>query len=280
MPKEVPPANFLKYKAFIEDRFKIVDKNQRTVDFKLNQPQRRFINEATGRDVILKARQFGFSSLILAVFASDFLLKENTLSVVVADIVNNAQDLLERVKGYIKSYEAATKTIVPLRYNSKYELYNSANNSRYIIGTAENHNFGRSKTITNLHLSEAAYYPNFLQILAGAGTALVPNGKFIIETTANGFNDFKSFWDATELSQNDFTPHFYPAQEFYSKDFLESEKKRLGRIFAQEYPSSPAEAFLTSGDPYFDPLALQWHMENAQDPIPEPLLYKEAMQDV
>jgi len=266
--------NYLKYKPFIEDRFLIIDKTQKEVPFKLNAIQNKFIKDATGRDCILKARQQGFSSLILAIFATDFLMKENSLSVVVADIADNALDLLGRVKNYIKSYERIAGTKVPLKYNSKYELANSANGARYIIGTAENSNFGRSKTITNLHLSEAAFYKNFEPMMASAGTALVPGGKCIIETTANGFNDFKRFWDKTTLHETAFKQLFYPARDFYEQAFLKSERQRLGRLYEQEYPESPLEAFLTSGDMYFDRDALAWYMQEAKDPIKDERLSK------
>ena len=239
---------------FIEDQLSIVNKNSKETPFILNNIQAKFVKQATGRDVILKARQMGFSSFILAAFTKDFILKENSLSVVLADKADNAQDLLARVKYYIKAYENKNNIKVPLKYNSKYELQNAENGSRYIIGTAENEEFGRSKTIYNLHLSEAAFYKNFDKILASAGTALVPEGKFVIETTANGFNDFKEFWDKSMIGESGFTPHFFSGTQFYSEKHLESEKQRLGRLFIQEYPETAEEAFLTSGDCYFEPI--------------------------
>lgn len=255
------------YKKFIEARLTIVNKEQREVPFKLNPIQDKFVQVATGKDIILKARQQGFSSFILAAFTADFLFKENSLSVVIADIADNALDLLGRVKGYIKSYEEATGVKVPFKYNSKYELHNGANNARYIIGTAENTQFGRSKTITNLHMSEGAFYPHFRKLQSSAGTALVPDGKFVIETTANGFNEFKEFWDEANLGETSFTPHFFKASDFYSPEFLESEKKRLGREYQQEYPNDPLEAFITSGESYFSKDAMQYYLSQVQEPM-------------
>jgi hypothetical protein len=255
------------YKKFIEARLTIINKEGEVQPFILNEAQNRFVQDASGKDVILKGRQMGFSSFILAAFTADFLFKQNSLSVVVADIADNASDLLSRVKWYIKSYEEATKTKVPLKYNSKFELQNAVTNSRYIIGTAENTEFGRSKTITNLHFSEAAFYKYFEKLLAGAGTALVPTGKFVIETTANGFSPFKTFYNESELNETAFKAHFYSSQGFYSKEFLESEKKRLKRLFDQEHPSSPEIAFITSGELYFNNDSLRWYLENAKEPV-------------
>ena len=254
-----------KSSLFIEDHLTIINKEGKEVAFNLNGPQKRFVQEATGKDIILKGRQMGFSSFILGAFSKDFIYTDNSLSVVIADIADNAQDLLARVKHYIRAFEEKNNTKVPLKYNSKYELQNAYNNARYIIGTAENTEFGRSKTITNLHMSEAAFYKHFRKLHASAGTALVPKGRFVIETTANGFNEFKEFYNESELGETGFTPHFYPDHDFYPAEYLETERKRLGRLFDQEHPSTAEVAFLTSGELYFDTDALRWYLENTKE---------------
>lgn len=257
------------YKKFIENRFKIVNKENKAVPFILNKIQNKYLLEDySGRDVILKARQQGFSSIILAIFTVDFLLKENSRSVIMADISDNASELLDRVKFYLKSYEEIKKVKIPLKYNSKYELFNEATNSRYTIGTADNYDFGRSKTITNLHLSEFAFYKQPEKLLAGAMQAVVPSGRVIIETTANGFNSFKTFWDECKVGERTFNPLFYKASDFYSSDFLERKRKELKELFSQEYPETDIEAFVTSGDNYFDKEALQFYLEAVQNAEP------------
>lgn len=262
------------YKKFIESRLKLVDKNLDLIPFKVNAIQDKYLTEdATGRDVILKARQQGFSSVLLACFTADFILKENSRSVIVADISDNATELLDRVKGYIKAYEEITGVKIPLKYNSKYELFNEALNSRYTIGTADNVEFGRSKTITNLHLSEAAFYPDLERLFASVMQAVIPDGRVVLETTANGFNYFKTFWDECVKGERPFKPLFYKASDFYSAEFLAIKKKELGRRFQQEYPETPEEAFLTSGDSYFDSFALKDYLDNVKEPLTQGLIY-------
>ncbi len=254
----------LDYPKAIRENFLILPKGSQSYQpFDLNSIQSRYMSRWTGRDIILKARQQGFSSLILSIFACDFLLSPNTLSIVLADVASNAQDLLDRVKKYIEEFEDLNEIKIPFKYNTRNEIYNNSNDSRYIIGTAENVNFGRSKTINNLHLSEAAYYKDFPGILASAGTAVVPNGKLIIETTANGFNEFKEFWDEANNIGNGYNPMFFKASDFYSAEFLSREKKRLKNKFPQEYPETPLEAFLNSGSLYFNPDSLNYYYEFA-----------------
>jgi hypothetical protein len=256
------------YKRFIEERLTIIDKESAEVPFILNTIQNKYLlDDYTGNDVILKARQQGFSSLILAMFTADFILKDNQRNVIVADIDDNATELLDRVKHFIGAYENTVGTKVPLKYNSKYELYNEVTKSRYTIGTAKNVDFGRSKTITNLHLSEFAFYLHPDKLFAGAMQAVVPSGRVIIETTANGYNEFKKFWDECRLGERGFRALFYPASDFYDEAFLDIKKKQLKELFPQEYPETATEAFLASGEQYFNPTSLKWYLDNVKEKI-------------
>lgn len=264
----------MNYQKFISQRLRIIDKKRQEKPFELNNIQYKYmIEDQTGHDVILKARQQGFSSVILAMFTADFLLQRNSVNYVVADIDDNAEDLLSRVKYYIKAYEEITGVKVPLKYNSKSELHNEAMNSTYKIGTAKNAEFGRSKTITNLHLSEFAFYPNPERIIAGAGQAVVESGRLIIETTANGFNDFKTLWDECVLGEKPYKPLFYKASDFYSPEFLAKKKLELGRLYSQEYPETAEEAFLTSGDLYFDSDSLRLYLDEVKPVMDEGVIY-------
>ena len=263
------------YKRWIEDTLDIVDKTGTLVPMKLNKIQDKFLTEdsTNSKDIILKARQQGFSSLILAMFTADFILKENVYNVVVADNSDNAMGLLKRVKDYLKCWGDKRGVDVDkvLKYNSKYELYFAERNNTYKIGTAQNLNFGRSRTITNLHLSEVAFYPNIPDIIAGAGQATVENGRMILETTANGFNDFKKLWDESYLHEGGYATHFYPASDFYPKEFLERKRNEflaLGkeRLYRQEYPDTALEAFITSGDLYFRQEALEQYLGKTKEP--------------
>jgi len=266
------------YVNFIKDNFMIVSKDGTVKRFYEEKNhwkiQEDFIlNKATGRDVILKSRQLGFSSIILAIFTTDFLLKDNSYSMVIADKSDNAEDLLARVKFYIKSFEETNQVKLDLKYNSKYELYNEAINSTYKIGTAENKEVGRSKSLTGLHLSEFAFYQDPEAILRSALQAVVPDGKIFVETTANGFNFFKTFWEECKRGERPFNSLFYKASDFYSQDFLNQKKLELKEFFSQEYPETDIEAFISSGQNYFDKQALKWYLENIKEPIKNDLIY-------
>ena len=261
------------YRACIEDNFSIVNKAGQIVPFKYNVIQAANDEDESGKDVVLKARKQGFSSKILARYTCDFIFRANSRSVIVADNKDNAIALLDRVKFFIQSYEAKNEIPIPLKYNSKYELVNAALNTRYFVGTAENAEFGRSQDITNLHFSEAAFYANFDKLRASALQATVENAHVVVETTANGFNQFKTFWDDSKKGLTGFKPLFYKASRFYSAEFLEAKRKELKRTFPQEYPETDMEAFLTSGETYFEKDALTAYMLQAHEPTKEHLIY-------
>lgn len=272
----------------------IVDKNEQTIPFIPNSVQTKLVQNMCGRDIILKARQEGISSIVLAIFLIDFLLIENSRSVVIAHDKDSTLKLFERVKYYLSAFEQKTGIEVPKRYETKSELVNEKMNSYYYVGTAGSRSFGRSATLTNVHFSELAYYPEPEKIYLSASQAGTPK-RIVIETTANGFGDlFSKMWHNAEEGFSNYKPHFfgwhdhneYSAPDVVAREIeLTQEERRLKEqykltnnqlawrrqkmmefptkeAFMQEYPISPEEAFITSGSPVFDTDSLQHYKAN------------------
>lgn len=256
---------YRKFKEYIETYFHIVDKKQQVVPFVLNNVQTCFLEHMAEKNIILKSRQLGISSLLLAILTLRLLFKKNQRCVVVSHETSATQYLLDRVKFFLLSFEKNHNTKVPLKYNSRSEMVNEATNSTFYIGTAGSRSFGRGDTLTALLLSEFAFYDDPEKILSGALQAVVPDGLVFIETTANGFNFFKKLWD--EAEERGFKRHFYNPRWEYDEDFLEMKKKELGRFFSQEYPATEQEAFLSSGALYFEKSALLEYVKDVAHPI-------------
>jgi len=279
----------LEYKKFIERFFTIVDKNEKRVPFILNSVQSKVIDSLTGRDIILKARQEGMSSLILALFTVDFLLMENSRSVCIAHNKDATIKLFDRVKFYLRSFEDISGEKVPIQYNTRSEVVNEANNSVFYIGTAGSSSFGRSATLTNVHFSEFAFYPEPEQVFTSAGQAGTPR-RIILETTANGMGTFfYKLWNDAKEGKSNYAPHFFSWADFPdyaapSNVMIEmtTEEKKLKELhgltmqqlawrrlkmsefvseymFKQEYPLFPEEAFISSGNPVFNVEALSFY---------------------
>ena len=202
------------YKKAIEKSFYIVDKEMKSVPFILNPPQQRMIKELMGMDIILKARQEGISSLILAMFTVDFLTIENIKCVVISHEDGATQRLFDRVKYFLESL----KTTFPsqelpykLKYNSRHELVNTEKNSTFYIGTAGSRAFGHGDTINDLHISELSRWPDQERMMVGLLQAVPKDGRIIVETTANGFGDyFYKMWVKAKEGSSPFRTHFIP----------------------------------------------------------------------
>lgn len=252
------------YIKAIEDNFTIVDKDKNEVPFVLNKAQRHFVENLTERNVILKARKMGFSSVLLAMACVKFLFGKNERCISMSFDQGASIKQLERAKHFIRSYERKNKVKVPLKYNTKQELAWEGKNedgSTYInalrIGTAKSAGFGRGDDITFLHLTEVSMADHLDELLAGVGEAVVRNTIISLETTANGYNDFKKFWDESVNGERGYKALFYAPTWEYSEEYLAQKKKELGRLFDQEHPMTPELAFIASGDQYFDKFALQ-----------------------
>jgi hypothetical protein len=247
------------YEKFMGQEFTIIDKQRVEVPFVLNKAQSHFLHNLTPLNNVLKNRKQGISSVSLAIAIIKFLMGENERCVSVSFIENSAQQQLQRAKHFLQSYERINNVKVPLKYNSKQEMVYEGKTkdgrsftNTLRVGSAKSKSFGRGDDITFLHITEAAFADDLQALLSGIGEAVTTNSITILETTANGYDQFKTHWDATERKENTYANFFYDPFWTYDKTFVEEKRKNLGRLGPQEYPYTAREAFITSGLPYFD----------------------------
>lgn len=258
-------------------RFTIVDKRKQEVPFSSKPAQEDFLYHMSlyYQIIILKARKMGFSSTALGVAAAKFLTGRNENCVSMSFDADASVKQLARAKHYIKSYERIRGVKVPLKYNRQnamvFEGKDPETGEEWVntlrVGTAKSTSFGRGDDITYLHLTEVSLVDDIEVLLSGVGEALVHGAHSILETTANGFNSYKKFWDRTVLDETGFAALFYTPDWEYDDDYLATRRQRLGRLYDQEYPTSPEIAFLTSGETYFNQEAMRYYLENAREPI-------------
>lgn len=155
------------------------------------------------RDLIVKPRQLGFSTMIAALFFMDGFLSPGRVSVVLTHDLKISQELLRTYKTLFENLPSQLRACVIENTASKYELeveFKGANPddtpSRFIIAT-EGGNPWRGGTIHNLHASEAAHYKNWSAFQASFVNCVPRSGNICFETTVNGFNEF---YDAVDDS--------------------------------------------------------------------------------
>ena len=173
----------------IETLFHVIDKGtQEDVPFKLNSAQRAVDEVWKPRLLIPKARQRGISTYFLARSAVRCMGRKNTSAVVISHESEATERMFGRVKYFLDSMEGPKPII---RNNSKHELTFPKTNSVFWIGTAGSRKFGRGDTITDLHGSEVAYWPDAPALMAGLLQAVPKTGGCVsIESTGNGMGNW------------------------------------------------------------------------------------------
>lgn len=198
----------------IEMVFVIVDKERNTVPFFLNELQQEFINHLNkakedykqGRRLhlkflLLKGRQGGFTTVITAYQLSSSILHKNFAGFTLADISDNTESIFNSKAKFM--FDKLPERLKPTtKYNSKRELYYDKLNSSWEVATAGNKDVGRSKTLNFFHGSESAFWDNLESVLTGLEEALTKDAIEILESTANGYNQYKDLWDADNNFEN------------------------------------------------------------------------------
>lgn len=101
------------------------------------------------RELILKSRQFGFSTLILALLFLDTINTPNTQTVVIAHDLASTARLFQIVQRFYRFLPDALRPAT--RYANRHEFLWPDLDSSFFVGTAGNGDFGRGGTINNIH---------------------------------------------------------------------------------------------------------------------------------
>ena len=293
-------------RAYIEKNLYIRTKDAKLRHLKLNPAQRRLYQtllrqKKEGRPqrvIILKARQMGFSTLAEAMIFARTARRRNVNSLIVAHREDSTANLFKMSRLF---YERLPEELRPMAKNSNARELVFENPQRDAgkkaaepglmscirCNTAGGEGIGRSDTLHNVHASEfafwrgdkAATWVGIMQAVPAAKDTMV-----IVESTANGFDEFHRMWEQAVRGESDFEPLFFPW--FENREYrmkvdpgtqwteqelalaaeygLEEEQLQWRRwcirnncagdetLFQQEYPSCPDEAFVTGGQNVFD----------------------------
>lgn len=187
--------------------------------FKPNRAQRRFVRRLWHRNLILKARQLGFTTLIAILWLDHALFNANQRCGIVAQDREAAEAIFrDKVRFAYENLPAEIRERFPLARDSAIELLFDHNNSSVRVATSM-----RSGTIHRLHVSEfgkiCAKYPDKAQeVVTGSIPAVPTNGVLVIESTAEGregeFFKMVQIAESNEASGKNLTPrdyrlHFY-----------------------------------------------------------------------
>ena len=192
----------------IELVFIVVDKNQKTMPFFLNDVQHDFmdtLNKAIEdyeagiiTDIsllVLKGRQQGFTTVVTAYQLSCSILNKNFQGFTLADKSDNSEAIFQNKAKF--PYSQLPESLKPTeKFNNRRQLLFEKINSSWAVDTATK-NVGRSRTVNFFHGSECAFWQDGIASVQGAlGEAFTSNCIKIWESTANGFNDYQKMWNS------------------------------------------------------------------------------------
>lgn len=156
--------------------------------FKPNRAQRKLLKRLWKRNLILKARQLGFTTLICILFLDCCLFGlDNTRAGIVAHTDDAAKAIFrDKVKFAYDNLPPELKAMFPLSRDSADELVFAHNNASIRVSTSM-----RSGTLQYLHISEfgkiCARFPQRAdEVVTGSIPAVSPDGMIFIESTAEG----------------------------------------------------------------------------------------------
>jgi len=284
----------------IESTFYILNKESRLVPFVFNDVQSHYWPRITTRDLVLKSRKEGFTTIRLARMVAKCATIPYRRAIVVSHEEESTKRILSRAVEMIKNCAinlCAKVTESTISFpQMKSSLY---------IGTAGAKAFGRGDDVTDYHLTEFAWWQK-PDLITGIEEACVKDSEGCIESTAHGYgNPFHMLWVKSDKGEAgiilpDGAPRKY-ARHFYGwwqdntlkvdctrpltdvneyernlkTEFGVTDSQLLWRrmkkesmfdpsLFEQEYPAFCEEAFLVSGAMVFDALALAKHEKTAR----------------
>ena len=282
---------YLKSKLWrLNNIYTIIDKDGNPCTFRMNYAQHKVYaaTRAHPRVIILKSRQQGISTLWLVSYFDDAVFSRNLNLGLMAQGADEAATLLERAKDLWERLNPSIKEFMQVRLtkdNTKEFAF--SNKCSIFIRTSF-----RSTTLQRLHISEFGKIANAnpkraKETKTGTLQALGKGNTGIIESTAEGRNEFKYMWDASiialhsgQMAPKDFYPVFLSwlddpdcsldvpqAEDKEAREYFEDLETKLGIVVRpdqrnfwiaqrrelqgdifQEYPATPEEAFTAARD--------------------------------
>ena len=225
-------------KVYIETFLSIVDKSGRLVPFIFNDIQIKYYDYlkemywkpfkcADGsvkyrfqgiREVICKARQFGLSTFIRAIFFHDCVTNEGINSYIYCQDFDFSKTMMTKDKLFLKEIDEEFRPLMSYDTTSLVTfpgLMSKIQAGKPGVGINVAKKQGRSVTIQDLHISEFAMFPNPKATFDGLMEAVPPDGNVFIESSPNKIGDsFHNMYKQGQIKRNVWNSVFFPWYEF------------------------------------------------------------------
>jgi hypothetical protein len=215
----VNPDQFLDPRWRLSNLYTITSKDGKAVPFRPNSAQLQLLDELHDLNIILKARQLGFTTLCCLIYLDACVFTPNTRAGVIAHKMDDAKVIFrDKIKFPYDNLDEGIRDKVHTLQDSA-DTLTLKNNSSVRVSTSM-----RSGTLQYLHVSEfgkiCALYPEKAREIVTGALNAVDAGQFVvIESTAEGQEG--AFYDMTRRARDkkaagarltplDYKFHFYP----------------------------------------------------------------------
>lgn len=292
-------------KYYIEHFFKVqtkagADGRSDLVPMSLWPSQKYYIENRTHRDIILKNRQTGMSTGILASNAHAFFIQPNERQTIITHDDETSTFLLSTVRRFHNNLPLDKR---PKKgYDAGHRISLSKMDCYMYIDSAKSDSIGIGHGLTRAHLSEVAKWPSRKedQLYADISQTVSLGGYITIESTPKGRgglfhrlymgakegeNGYRAFffpwwWDITckipildnpswegqyTQEEQQLMQHIQQTEGFEVSPeqvmFRREKIRELGDLFYQEYPENDVDCWLTSDLSVFDGVAIRRYLQ-------------------
>ena len=218
---------------YAEHCLKIVNKAGQLVPFLLNDAQQELhalleeqrIEGKRQMALALKARRVGISTYAQGRLIHRTTLRENHSAMVVAHDLETGGILFDIGQTMYVNLPDEEMLKPPIKRHRTERFLHFANpdldswktgnvglNSRYRVNTANEFGGGRGGGFPSFAGSEVAHWAKIAEKLSAVLPTVpnIPEALVLLETTANGMNEYKDYWDDAEDGKTDWIPFFWP----------------------------------------------------------------------
>jgi hypothetical protein len=226
------------------------------IKFELREAQRETVRSwlANRYSVVLKARQIGFSTLAAAYCFWLTYYESDRFVVMLSRTEREAMKLLQKSKYGYRWLPEWMKVRGP-RLLTDHQLKMVFDNESAIESLPSSNDPARGESVYLVVVDEMAFLSNPDEAWASIEPIADVGGRVICLSTANGSgNFFHKLWVGSQTGTNQFKGVFWAWDAGdRNEDWYEVKKRSLPEWqLHQEYPRSPEEAFIKSGNPVFD----------------------------
>ena len=287
--------------AYIPKYFKVITKADKggltdLVPMRLWPSQAYYIENRTNRDIILKSRQTGMSTGVMADDAHAFFTQPYQRESLITHDQETSVFLFHTFQRFYNNLPKDRKPESDWKSGTRMRFPKL--DSYIYIDSAKSDSLGIGHTLNRAHLSEVARYParKAEGLFADISQTVPEGGHIVLESTPRGRGGlFYRLYNAAKKKEINYKPFFFPwwwditcvrdsiGILKYSKEesqlisnynlspqqiaFRREKIAELGDLFYQEYCENDIDCWLTSDVSVFDGVAIRRYLQQIQKPL-------------